>query len=584
MALVVTVGGTDRTTSVRQFELRRPINGIGVGSMSFVDRSGSSSPWTPAMLAEVIVAVDGTTQFRGRILTRETAFVVENRRGFVKTDVQLADVNDRCNLELLNMPVAGGALKTILQAIMGNLASQNISLYGSQPDGPLLDNQLFAWVSCREALDHLSTLTGWVWRVDEALELRMWQIGSRSSGVAYSEANRNIRKCSVGQDATNYRNIQWLVYGPTQDGVPIQETWNGNGSLRLFPFSYTLNGGTPPNVVTRSDTSETLPCGPDTGWEWSYDSVNNRIMQTGGTPIANGHTLTASYTCGFPQYVVRTASDIGYPNEVTDNGRWMRKDEASTIFDYMEARNTADALIRNNRPRPERLTLTTGDGSAVDPGETVSVSVPELGIATADFLVTGTTARYSPAFGGGHRIEYELELIGGSERQADWVTFWRDVLGPVTGGGGTIAGGAIGGGSSVPAVVGNSYMGGSRVNAMQTPAGEYRNLNEYVDIVLDSTKVPAIVYLGIEIRLPDGNGTTNTATPQVVAGSGAVDAYGRWSNREVRGTGTPINSTTTYAWQSVAISVKSGIWAYRVELACSHSGVDAFAAGAVLQW
>lgn len=536
MALSVTVAGVERASYCQRFSTRRGINAIGTGTFTFVDEA--ASPWTPTVMEEVIVTVDAVVVFRGRILTQAVEWAVDFTAA--RTTANVVDVNDRANLELLNVGHAGPAkLRAVLTTIMGNLSAQGVSL-GTSPtagEGPDLGDQLFAWVTCREALDHLATLTGYVWRISESLALEMWSIGSRSSGLSFNQANANIRTAQWSQDVSGYRNIQWLVYGPTQANVPVSETWQGDGSTRLFPMSYALNGGTPPNVITRSDVPETVPCGPDTSWEWSFDSVNSRIVHTGGTVLPFGATLSANYQPNFPQYVVR--SDAA---EVAARGRWMKKDEAPDIVDFAAAAEYADALIRANTPRPMRLSLQTLAAGA-DPGETCVVTVPSLDIANADYLIEAVAASYRPIRGASAHVQFTLELIGGSERQAGWQDFWVDLIKKSGGAGGGVSGGVSGGGSTGGGV-GAMYLGGSRSRSVQAdaagpPAGS--PVVDYLPVTLDSGRYPSgTVTVRVEVK---SRAAGTTVTPKLVCldtnavvGSGAATASTTWEAQTFVGT------------------------------------------------
>jgi hypothetical protein len=541
--------------------------------MTFVDRTGSETPWIPAVLDEVLIEVDSVKIFYGRILNRSCEFTVDLREGFVTSTCEVADMNDKLSVELINVPVAAGTLIYVLNnsVIPVLTPGQGITLHESQATGPDLDAQLFAWSYCRDVLDHLSTLTGWVWRVDEDLKLRMWEIGSLSSGVTFNEANRNIRSVTTTQDATGYRNTQWLIYGPTQDGVPVEETFDGDGLTRNFDLGYDLNGGWPPNVITRSDTGVTVPCGPDTSWEWSYDSVNNRVVQTGGTPVADGYTLTVPYTVGFPQIAVYQDS-----GEFAANGSWARKDEAPTIFDFAEAYNTAEALVRNNIPRPERVALRTG--TSVAPGYTVTLALPELGIASAEYLCSAVTTEYIPTIGGGAEVVYELELIGGSERQADWVDFWRDIVGGTGGGGGTISGGISAGGAGSGTVLsspGAVYLGGS--NTQEVTHSTAVMIPEAIPVELDSTAYPSgTVTVRCSLRTRNA-GTTVTARLVCLDDSSTCG-----ESSAVNTTGTPPDPTTGWTRVKFGATLVTGVKWYALYLVPSNNSYPVMGKGGYL--
>jgi len=200
-------------------------------------------------------------------------------------------------------------------------------------------------------------------------------------------------------------------------------------------------------------------------------------------------------------------------------------------------------------------------------------------------LIERVVTSYLVRAGADPLVEHVLEIVSGSVRPDSSEDWMRGVLAGGSSGGGSAASVSVAtGGGTTTIVQGASpqhYMGGSEVNRTRiASAGTYYRGKDAVDILLDSTQVPATVTVNLHVIAPGGG---VTVTPRVVSGSGAYDGSGNWTNRAQAGIGSA-TAATAFEWQAIPVTVRSGVYAYRIELTASASNADVGFLGASLTW
>jgi hypothetical protein len=548
VALTLTIAGVDRTSYLSAVRIESRINNVGSMSFRLNVKDGSYMP----TLFDAVSLTDGATTYFSGVLARLNPTYIIDGKG-LRCECTALDHNQIAQRILRNgIEASGQTLWTILDKIVDdNLTYAGVTLHGSQATGPTMGTLTFPWMTVEEILNYLSTLTGYVWRIDYSKQLRMWAIGTQSAPTTFSRANLNIRSVQWTQDLPQYWNTVWVVYGESEV-LAKSDSWAGDGNKTQFPLTYALNGGTKPSTVTRSDTGATLPVG-DYGvdsMEWTYDWTNNRIVQdVGYTKIPNGHTLTAAYTAGFPQYLMY--QDAG---EVALRGPYVTKIDATGIKTYAEAYNLAVATVRNSMVTPKKVQLTTFS-AGYDPGETVTISLSDLGL-TGDFLIQAAESTFLNVQGGG-RWETSLELTGGTEYAGGWLEFWQRMF-DGGGGGSSGASDSVAGSSTLTGLW--AYLGGSRSRSVQAdavgpPAGS--PVVDYIPVTLDSARYPSgSVTVRVEVK---SRAAGTAVTPKLVClDTSAVVGFGAST------------ASTTWEAQTFAATLVSGVKKYALYLVASN--------------
>ncbi len=466
-AVSVSIGGV--TKAVKQLRWSSVINGIGRASFTVDDPSGT---YVPADDAAVVISLGGAPVWGGEVADVDVTYLGHSG---VSCAVTCHDHNHLAQRGLINAILPSQSLKASLQYMTdpgGTLAVLGVSLAAGQVTGPTLGVITAPWWTPRQLLDHLTTLTGYVWRINASKVLEMWDVGSRSSGVTLSLANGNVLDARWRRERYDYRNRQWVVFGPT--GVtPVTETFTGDGSARTFAFAYQV--AAPPSQVydvTAAAYRAVGIYGVDTLFEWTYDAalgsygglrqLTEAPPGTPHSPLGVGAQVTVEYQSQGPNYAF--AEDAA---EVASRGEWNAVTTAPDILTHPEAEAYAEALIRESLPRPQMPQVSTrADG--IDPGETVVVDLADVGLSSVTALVQQVNVDVVKADDEGDP-HYTLTCFAGSESVATAVALWRRMLTGQAGGGSAMSGGGGGGGGVTTAVTGvlEGDLGGSRSEGVQ---------------------------------------------------------------------------------------------------------------------
>lgn len=455
-SISVSIGGV--TKSVRGLRFSSVINGIGRASFTVDDPSGT---YVPADDAEVIVSLGGAPVWGGEVADVEVTYLGHSG---VSCVVTAHDYNHYATRGLINTIYPGQTLKTTLESLVdsgGALGVNGITLAAGQATGPTLGVITAPWWTAQQLLDHLTTLTGYVWWINASKVLEMWDVGTKSSGVTLSLANGNVIDARWQRQRYDYRNRQWVIYGPTEVQW-VDDLFDGDGSTRQFVLRYAV--AAVPGSVTVDPGGTVYPVGTygvDT-MEWTYDAATLSIRQDASYTVLSGsQTLTVHYQSQFPNYAF--TQDGG---QVASRGEWNAVASAPDILTYDEAVAYAAALIRESLARPQMPMVTTrSDG--IDPGETVVIDLADVGLSSVTALVQQVDCDVVKADDEGDP-HYTLACFAGSEHVASAVALWRRML--QGGGTGSAVSSGGGGGGGVTTVISGAIegdLGGARLAGVQ---------------------------------------------------------------------------------------------------------------------
>lgn len=524
----ITIGGVDRTALCSDVSYRCALNGGADASFTVADASGA---YVPAEDAVVEIRVGGTLRWAGEIAEAEVTFL--GATGGVSTRVTAHDHAHRATRGLLNAILPSQSLKASLQYLTntgGALQLQGITLAAGQVTGPTLGVITCPWWTPQQLLEHLATLTGYVWRIDAAKVLEMWPVGAKASGVTLSLAQGTVVSASWRRHRFEYRNRQWVLYGPS--GVQaVTETLTGDGSARTFPVRYQV-ATRPAQVydVGAAAWRNVGVYGVDTLFEWTWDSalgdygglrqLTEAPPGTPHSPLGGGAQVQVTFDSQFPNHVF--VQDAG---EVAARGEWNHAITAPDIVTADEAIAYGQALIRQHLPRPVMPALvTTADGLKV--GETVTVDLPAIGLASETCFMQGLDTQLEPADALVVQT-HTLTLLGGDEPRATDDDLWRRIItGEGASGGGVSSGGGGGGGvTTVYTGVRSHVWGATRHRGVYVAAPAWETVEGALDFVPDTDQV---VTVRVEVRTDDASVSVTprvwnvTDTVSVAAGSAST--------------------------------------------------------------
>jgi hypothetical protein len=240
------VGGEDATArwKLGNLTIEERLGARTVCRGVLISKDGS---YRPSMFDEVRVVHQGAILFVGRITSTSEAPLVDKTGAgttFTATDSSL--YCDR--FVVRNVTYTDQPLKTILEDLQAHyLGVFGITIHADQPTGPTV-TATFDYISVTDALNHLSTLTGYVWRVDSSSRLLMQLPASGATPVTLTSANSTLLlRPQAAQDLTDYRNHQLIRYAEGTLVVAEQDATEiaANGVFEAFADA--------PEITTEAD-------------------------------------------------------------------------------------------------------------------------------------------------------------------------------------------------------------------------------------------------------------------------------------------------------------------------------------------
>lgn len=348
----------------------------------------------------------------------------------LKSALRLVDYTALLDVVPFNEPVASGTLKSQIQAIESNLLAHGITLSAFQLDGPVLGAQIFDWRTARQVFDELSLQSTWVYRIDADGVITFIPPGTLQVITPISEAVGNYRSMSFEDTLNDYRNANYVRYGP-HGVLPVTEVFQGDGSTRNwtlgFPLSVTGTGVTTRGVVTVTRTGpavteETVDADPLAGTAfWHYNvlaTYNNAIVHDAGQPVLGvGESVSITYYGVYPG--VAFAADEA---EYDENGPFIAIIDRVDVTDPVIGAATAAAQVARLAGDNARVTVESLD--PYEPGYTVEIDAPILGVQDTLLITEVRIVEVIINAEQERTFVYRLTAITGNAYRDDWRPFY----------------------------------------------------------------------------------------------------------------------------------------------------------------
>lgn len=569
MAVSITIATVDQTAKVKRSSLRIDKDDV-VETCSFTtfSRDLTSSAYRPALGDVVRIEQDSALLFGGTVEDVRDRATDGLNQGATEVDVRAVGYHLLPSQVLVTADYADGTGAYVVYAALCAILNTYYSVtnIGTTTGGVALPAISWDHVTVEEALNQLNTITAGLgtamcWRINGDKQFAATVLGS-DAGQTFTAANSTVVR-SFAWEASRLRRITraWAKCGSSGTGGTARtQTWTGDGSRVNFYLD--VAPSLTPTAVYEDSTLYAVPSAT-----WTYEATRNRLVRA--SALGNGVVLSCTYTIYYPAYCrAETEAQV-------DAGNLYEAVYAyPDVLDLNQGVQLAAGHLAQQTSSPKRVRLQT---------RTVNIYPLELCALTfSDRTISGnylarrvSIADLGKAGNATAGLLYDVELWETTALGGSWLDWWRARSTGGIGGASVITTGS-GGGTTVSVVqgAGAAYLGGSRVTAVQTGAGTYAAHPEYVDVIFDSTKMPASVTLDIHCWTTSG---AVSITPRVVSGSGD------WSDIDTRATGSAVTATSA-SYQAVTVPVRTGTYAYRLQVAASAAGTDVFAAGAVLRW
>lgn len=604
---VLTIAGVTKTMQLDSLRITETVNSSNRLDCVVWSNAGA---YRPAIGAEVILTEDGTRIFGGIVDTVSEAGQGGIGWSNIANRISALDFNSYATRRFLTARIQSGTLKAALQVIDDYLTDYGVTLDGAQVDGPTLDALQFDFLQVGEALNQLSELSEYTWEIDYNKVLRMTAPSSVSAPFnLVADDGKVIGDLTVEYGTEDYANRvivrfteeaeqAWAFISPTAiaNGETItigstEYTWDTvltdeanhvkigatiDDSLTNLGLAMEAADGTGQGTLFGTETDQNSACFGYILRTGMFKVVARDAGESGNNidlaeAMANaswyweGNMATSTLLGGLDEALTNWVQ----ANNVTEQGTqgiWEAVFEEPDIRAYGPAQDLAEKyLLQTVASRTLKRATYTTEEVGIHPGQTQTITLPDRGLS-GTFVVTDVEISDQSNW-----IRRRVTVQGGTTLNNHWLKDAKRALGSGTGGGtsGISPGGGTGGG--YPVVVAPSaviwFGGGEELRTRVTTASTWYRGRNGVEAVLDSYKLPATIDLHV-LMIADAV-TGGNAQCRVVAGSGD------WTDQTVvSGSVTPVTDGANWVWQSVTVTPRVGVWAYRIEMTSSVNASD----------
>ncbi len=393
---ILTVEGVERPLRLGSLNYQAVINGRDVLNCTIISELGA---YRPSLSDDVLLSENGTDIFGGIIDRIEETGVDQQPIADIASEITCVAYNVYADRRFIEETFAAGTtIGTIAATIVTNyLDDYGITLDGGQVTGASLTDELvFTGILLSEALDQITTLTGYFWKVTPGKVFSMFTTGAIAApfNVIDGDGNNNgdIR---VVRSREKYYNRVILKYGSDKI-ITITDSFTGNGVLDTFPLTYAIQGFYPNTVdgaagygvvdFSAGPTTESLGgLSTPSGYLWEYDPLGPTITRRSGA-VGNGVAFSIRYDVQFPQTV--TVEDYG---EIIANGLAEFVAYYPDVYDKATATTLAEQILAqslNIKTEVEYQTFEIG----LAPGMTQTITVADRNVNDT-FLITEVQTR-----------------------------------------------------------------------------------------------------------------------------------------------------------------------------------------------
>jgi len=476
--LTLTIATTPQTSNVQlgSFEIVETANGRNTLTALIKSENGS---YRPALDAEVIACDDATTIFGGTIRIPIEQGLGGKPIWGIATRIECVDFNAFCDQRYVKEDIAAGQnLIQVLTTLVAYLAAFGVSLDAGQAAWGTLPAFSWHYKKLSEALNELSTVTGWPWNIDYSKHLRMFEPGTLTPAFPITDAliTKTNLDIQVVPSRTNYANRIILICGSgtgtDSENMTVSQGVSSGGYTRWTPLasvewncSQNINDVWPNELVVNAVNQGPISWGFDVSFAWWWDYTTHQLVYTesfGQIPYAPTDVITIGpFTIIYP--FVYIAEDSG---EQTLHGIWEQVVSVPDCLDDETAEVLGAGYLAMRLPVPKVVTYQTLLGG-VAPGQTQSIQVSARNINNT-FLIMEVRTRLLI---GGILIR-TVKAIEGTTYQDVYQGSWRDVYKQWSGGAGTsgamVISGGGGGGTGIAKT--GYFLGGSAIEPVTSPA------------------------------------------------------------------------------------------------------------------
>lgn len=413
------INGVDRTSLmlVNTLSGTNPLSQVSTCNFALRD---STNTFHPTVGMDVQIYSNTTKIFGGTIdESTETAY---QARKDIRADVKCSDYSAILDRRIVGAFYTGFSMSSIVADLVFKYLSGDgitYSVLDGDP-GTTLGDQLFNWVTARQAFNQLSAATGWDFNVDYNKVLRFFPKASALGSAPFNIADNDGNVLAVGESAGTTESASIRVYRGNYRNRQYVRSSNLAGSLWQDTFSAAIPGPYPSNkqptgggriffvtlfqlealpVVTLNGSAQrVIPLASVAGaaaGSYDYYYIPGGYGVVAAVAPAAGTTLIVNYQARIsPVTVVVCAAEVAARGSAEGNsGYYDDVQDAPNITDPTAITNYATALLNRygctNGIPSQVMYATIKDGLFAGQLQTINLTQPLVNSAT--YLISNVT-------------------------------------------------------------------------------------------------------------------------------------------------------------------------------------------------
>lgn len=427
------IGGIDRTSLMlaNTLQITNQLSQASTASLALRDATGTFHP----AVGQDVQVFSNTTKIFGGTIDESTESAYQARPD-VRADLKCTDYSGILDRRIVGAYFQGQVLTgltTIVSGIVSSSLAADGIIYDSRDGDPgiSLGDQLFQWITARQAFNQLSTATGWDFNVDYSKVLRFFPNSTGLGNAPFNIADNDGNVLAVGggtgtgESATvrSYRGPyanRWYITSSSQAtplwtdifSAAIPGPYPSNkqapgGGRSFFVTLYILNAV--PIVKVNGNAAVVIPLSsvagaPVNSWDWYYIPDGAGVQQNlaGGTvfenrPLLATDVLEVDYQTKLsPATVATCAAQVALRASIEGNsGYYDAVQNAADLTDPVALANYANYLLNRygcTNGIPNQVVYSTiKDGLFAGMLQTINLTQPL--VASHVYLISQVTAK-----------------------------------------------------------------------------------------------------------------------------------------------------------------------------------------------
>lgn len=364
---------------------------------------------------EVSVDDDEIMVFAGKVFKPRGAGDIVKEVSVSCTDYSML-VDKRIIAEAYENTLAGG----IVQDFIAKYFADEGVTAGNIQDGPVISKAVFNYDDGNKAMGYLSDLTGFFWEVDKDLKLNFFDKSTYTAPFALTNDSGNYKNLSVEEDASEYRNRQYLRAG--QDISTTQtRTFKGDGETQVFAVELPI---AEEPVIKVNGVAKTVGIrGLETGFNWYWNKNDKTVSQdTTGTKLTASDTLLVDFKGFYPIIIVAESNGEIESRKAIEGGSGIYENvlEETSIDTRDAALEYTDKLLEKYGFVPKVVNFEAYQ-AGLKAGQLLPITNTKYNLS-GNFLINSVTARDNNGL-----MQYNVKCLDGS-KLGGWEKFFKGLV------------------------------------------------------------------------------------------------------------------------------------------------------------